>query len=133
LDGGDARKKTTGGDVSSGKRRKGVAHEVLKSFIRSEKHWGAARRSWTLATSWRPRRAGERRGGSGNGHQGLTSGGAGALEVEVALASGAGAGGGRGSSPELSGGGSSSRVEQSSWRWTTRTRLQMFKISGGSL
>jgi hypothetical protein len=82
---------------------------VLKSFIRSKKHWGAARRSWTPATSWRPGRAGERRGSSENGHQGLTSGGGDALEVEVALASGAGVGGGRGSSPELSGGGSSSR------------------------
>jgi hypothetical protein len=86
---------------------------VLKSFICSEKHWGVARRSWTMATSWRPGRAGERRGGSGNGHQGLTSGGGDALEVEVALASGAGAGGGRGSSLELSGSGSSSRAEQS--------------------
>jgi hypothetical protein len=92
---------------------KELEQEATELLMHLGRLWRAASRSWTPATSWRPGRAGERRGGSGNGHQGRTSGGGDALEVEVALASGAGAGGSWGGSPELSGGGSSSRAEQS--------------------
>jgi hypothetical protein len=110
-----------------------MAHEVLKGFKHSEEHWDAARRSWTPATSWRPGRAGERRGGSGNGHQGLTSGGGDALEVEVALVSGAGVGGGRGSSPELSGSGSSSRGKTGKLEVDDEDLLQILKNPGTPL
>jgi hypothetical protein len=85
------------------------------------------------AMSWRPWRAREWRGGSGNGHQGLANGGGDALEVEVALASGAGASGGRGSSPELSSGDRSSRAEQSKLEVEDRTRLQILKNPGTPL
>jgi hypothetical protein len=102
---------------------KELEQEATELFMHLGRLWRAASRSWTPATSWRPWRARRWRGGSGNGHQGLASGGAGALKVEVGLASGAGAGGGRSRSPELSGGVSGAR----------QSRAEQLEVDDGDL